>query len=79
MYLVNNTLRYDNSGESGMLCITMRKGDYFLIGKDIVVQLDTLSGSRVHLTINAPKDVPIVRGEVLERNGGKRPDCVYQD
>ena len=45
-----------------MLCITMRKGDYFLIGKDIVVQLDTLSGSRVHLTINAPKDVPIVRG-----------------
>ncbi|MCI8914367.1 MAG: carbon storage regulator [Lawsonibacter sp.] len=62
-----------------MLCITMRKGDYFLIGKDIVVQLDTLSGSRVHLTINAPKDVPIVRGEVLERNGGKRPDCVYQD
>ena len=62
-----------------MLCITMRKVDYFLIGKDIVVQLDTLSGSRVHLTINAPKDVPIVRGEVLERNGGKRPDCVYQD
>ena len=62
-----------------MLCITMRKGDYFLIGKDIVVQLDTLSGSRVHLTINAPKDVPIVRGEVLERNGGQRPGRVFPE
>lgn len=60
-----------------MLCITMRKGDYFTIGEDIVIQFDHLSNERVHLTINAPRDVPIVRGDVLERSGGARPGCVY--
>ena len=60
-----------------MLCITMRKGDYFTIGEDIVIQFDYLSSERVHLTIRAPRDVPILRGDVLERGGGKRPDCVY--
>ena len=60
-----------------MLCITMRKGDYFTIGENIVIQFDHISGDRVHLTVNAPREVPIVRGEVLERGGGKRPDCVY--
>lgn len=60
-----------------MLCITMRKGDYFTIGEDIVIQFDYLSSERVHLTIHAPRDVPILRGDVLERGVGKRPDCVY--
>ena len=30
-----------------------------------------------YVTIDAPREVPILRGEVLERNGGKRPSCVY--
>lgn len=60
-----------------MLCITMRCGDYFVVGDDTVIQLDQLGPDRVHLTIHAPREVPIVRGEVLERSGGKRPDCVY--
>lgn len=59
-----------------MLCISMKAGEYFVIGEDTVVQYDRLSGDRVHLTINAPREVPILRGDVLERNGGKRPDCV---
>ena len=62
-----------------MLCITMKRGEYFTVGSDTVVLFDQLSGERAHLTIHAPREVPIVRGEVLERNGGKRPDCVYQD
>ena len=56
-----------------MLCITMRKGDYFKIGSDIVVRFDHLSNERVHLSINAPREVPVVRGKVLERNGGEDP------
>lgn len=59
-----------------MLCITLLPGDYFTVGDDTVIQFDRLSGERVHLTINAPREVPILRGEVLERQGGKRPDCV---
>lgn len=59
-----------------MLCISMKAGEYFVIGEKTVVQYDRLSGDRVHLTINAPREVPILRGDVLERSGGKRPDCV---
>lgn len=59
-----------------MLCITLSPNDYFTIGNDTVVQFDRLSGERVHLTINAPREVPIIRGEVLERQGGQRPACV---
>lgn len=61
-----------------MLCISMKAGDYFKVGDNTVVQFDRLSGERVHLTINAPREVPILRGQVLERNGEKRPDCVFQ-
>lgn len=60
-----------------MLCITMRRGDYFTVGGETVIQLDQLGSERIHLTIQAPRDVPILRGQVLERNGGQRPECVY--
>ena len=49
-----------------MLCITMKRGEYFTVG-DAVIHLDQSSGERVHLSIDAPKEVPVVRGAVLER------------
>lgn len=61
-----------------MLCITMQRGDYFTVGGDTIVQYDRLNGERIHLNIHAPREVPILRGEVLERGGGRRPDCVYE-
>lgn len=61
-----------------MLCISMKAGEYFTVGGNTVVQFDRLSGERVHLNINAPREVSILRGEVLERSGGQRPDCVYE-
>lgn len=59
-----------------MLCISLRAGDYVLIGGDTVVQYDHLKGDRLYLNITAPREVPILRGEVLERDGGRRPACV---
>ena len=53
-----------------MLCITMRKGDYFKISENITVRFDHLNSERVHLSIDAPKEVPILRGKVLERLDG---------
>lgn len=61
-----------------MLCITLLPGDYFTVGNDTVIQFDRLSGERIHLIVNAPREVPILRGEVLERQGGKRPGCVKE-
>ena len=49
-----------------MLCITMKRGEYFTVG-DAVIHLDQSSSERVHLTIDAPREVPIVRGALLER------------
>ena len=59
-----------------MLCISMKAGDYFTVGDDTVIQFDRLTGDRVHLIVNAPREVPILRGEVLERQGGQRPACL---
>ena len=59
-----------------MLCISLMPGEYFTVDGSTVIQYDRLSGERMHLTIHAPREVTILRGEVLERNGGKRPDCV---
>lgn len=61
-----------------MLCITLLPSEYFIIGDNTVVQFDRLTGERVHLIVNAPREVPILRGTVLERQGGKRPDCVLE-
>ena len=60
-----------------MLCITMRNGEYFTIGDDIVIRLEHLGDERARLAIQAPRDLSILRGEVLERNGGDRPDCLW--
>ena len=59
-----------------MLHISMRIGDYFTVGNDTVIQFDDLVGERSRITINAPREIPILRGEVLERGGGTRPGCV---
>ena len=60
-----------------MLCLNLNQGEYLTIGEDVVVQLDSISGDRCKLVVEAPREVPILRGEVLERGGGKRPDCVF--
>ena len=46
------------------------------IGEDVVVQLDHISGDRCKLIVQAPREMAILRGEVLERTGGERPECV---
>jgi len=61
-----------------MLCLGLNQGEYLTIGSNVVVQLDRISGDRCKLVIEAPREVPVVRGKVLEREGGPRPGCVYE-
>ena len=60
-----------------MLCISMKVGDYFTVGDDTVVQFDDLVGERARIMVTAPREVPILRGELLERSS-KRPGCVLE-
>lgn len=59
-----------------MLCLNLNQGEYMTIGDDVVVQLNGISGDRCKLFIQAPREIPILRGAVLERQGGERPECV---
>lgn len=60
-----------------MLSLQLKTGDYMTIGEKVVVQLDRISGDRCKLMVQAPRDMTILRGEVLERTGGERPECVF--
>ena len=59
-----------------MLKLSLLPDEYLVINDSIVVQLSRVAGGRADLAIDAPKSVPIVRGAVLERNGGTRPGCL---
>ena len=58
-----------------MLSLQLKDGEYLTIGEDIVIQVFT--NSTIKLAIQAPKEMTVLRGEVLERNGENRPDCVF--
>ncbi len=60
-----------------MLCLSLLPGEYLTIGKDVVLQYDCTEGERCRVAVSAPKEIPIVRGAVLERGGGERPECVF--
>ncbi len=60
-----------------MLCLSLMPGEYLTIGEEVVLQYNQTVGERCKLVFNAPREVPIVRGKVAERNGAERPECVF--
>ena len=50
-----------------MLSLQLKSGDYLTIGDDIAVQIFQQSGSAFSVAVKAPREIPILRGEVLER------------
>ncbi len=57
-----------------MLSMQMKSGDYVTIGENVVVQVFKESGPQFRISIKAPREIPIVRGKVLERSGNQRPE-----
>ena len=60
-----------------MLCLNLSPGEYLTIGENVVVQMDRISGESCKLMIQAPREISILRGEVLEpdgRQGQQRAD-----
>lgn len=60
-----------------MLSLGRNPEEYIVIGKDIVIQVVSMDGD-LRLAIDAPKDVPIIRGEVYERNHPV-PECIKRN
>jgi len=72
-----NVVPPNPKGVDRMLSLALTPGEYLTIGDNVVVQLHTITGDRCKVTVTAPREIPILRGEVLERDGGRRPDCVF--
>ncbi len=65
-----------------MLVLSRKEGEQLLIGDNIVLTINRISGNRVAIGIEAPREVRIVRGE-LERHevltGGAAPVAMSMD
>lgn len=59
-----------------MLKLTVRAGEYLLIG-DVKVVYTGGSGNNAHILVDAPKEMKIARSEVLEKYGMEK-DCGYR-
>lgn len=59
-----------------MLRLSLTPGEYFTVNGEIVIQVTRVDGDRVHVAVEAPREMPIVRGAVLEREGGRRPEAL---
>ena len=54
------------SQQMGRLTVTRNSGESILIGKDILVTVSSSTrGGGIKVTIQAPRDIPIVRTELL--------------
>ena len=47
-----------------MLVLSRKEGEQLLIGDNVVLTINRIAGNRVAIGIEAPKEVPIVRGEL---------------
>ncbi len=55
-----------------MLVLTRKLLEKLYIGEDICVTVVRLEGGQVRLGIDAPREVPVVRAELLEERAGPR-------
>ena len=49
-----------------MLVLSRKNGERIHIGDDIFIEVRRVAGSRVTLAVNAPRDLRVLRGELLE-------------
>lgn len=50
-----------------MLILTRKPGESLIIGDDITINILGVQGNQVRIGIDAPKEVKIMRTELLER------------
>lgn len=62
-----------------MLKLSVRPGEYLIIGDGIKVIFTGGTGNNLHVMIDAPKEVPIVRSKAAERSGKAPKVSFYRD
>lgn len=56
-----------------MLTLRLKSGEYVAIGEDIAVQVFRRGSGLIEVAVKAPREIPVLRGEILERTED-RPD-----
>lgn len=56
-----------------MLVLSRKVGERLVIGDGVVVVVSKVSGNRVTLAIDAPREVRVVRGELAPLDGDDAP------
>lgn len=61
-----------------MLSLRLKSGEYLTIGKDITVQVFQDRGNSIEVAIDAPRELPVLRGKLFEQME-KRPDVLRDE
>lgn len=59
-----------------MLVLSRKAGERIHIGDGIELEVLVVQGSRVKLGVTCPREVPIRRGELLERQAVRAADAI---
>ena len=57
-----------------MLCLTRKEGQSIVVAGNIRIKVADVSGKTVRIAIDAPREVGVVREEVLLRDEAKKGD-----
>lgn len=62
-----------------MLVLSRKEGERLVIGDNVVITVNRISGNRITLGIDAPRDIRIVRGELepLVEKGMTQPPMTF--
>jgi len=56
-----------------MLVLTLNEGESVSVGGDVVFKFQRFDGNRIRVAVKAPREVPILRTELLERPAPRKP------
>lgn len=54
-----------------MLTLRLKPGEYLVIGKDIAVQVFEKKKNYLEVAVEAPREVPVLRGKVYEQQNAR--------
>ena len=61
-----------------MLSLNIKHGEYITISDDIVIQV-LPDGGWATVLVDAPREVPVLRGKLREKIGMERPEGIHTD
>jgi len=62
-----------------MLALTRKVGERIVIGDNIVVTVVSIKGDNIRMTIEAPKEIKIYRGEIFDAIAAENKQAVVSN